>query len=276
MKTRKAFFVLAAGLAAATSIYADKVTLPSTPRAVQQAIRSRAGRTQVEAIEREVRPGGQVTYEASWKANGVRQELVVSDSGTILRDVVGPSTGLANENLTLANKTGIALADTPLAVQNAINSQLLGGPVDTLQKGIWNGQTIYEVTYHQNGRLATYQVSETGQPIVGQIPATGWKPKYSGLAQENVPLAGVKMAFTEAPRAVQNTVNQLSKGARIEDFQRADWNGRTVYEAAFKREGQIVRLQMLDNGSVLTPAPSQSTAIGAPAPGVIGTEKGGD
>jgi uncharacterized protein YpmB len=275
MKTRKAFLILAAALSAA-SLYADKVSLPSAPKSVQDAIRSRAGRVQIEDLERTVNANGQVTYQAIWKANGTPQELVVSEAGTIVRDAVGPVAGLAGQNFTLANKTGIALTDTPLAVQNAINSQLLGAPIDTVVKGIWNNQNIYEVTYHQNGRLANYQVTETGQPVVSLAPATTWIPRYAGLAESNVAIkAAAKMAFTESPRPVQNTVNLFSRGARIEDFQRGTWNDRAVYEAAFKRNGQMVRLQVLDDGSLLTRGPQPEMpplpAVGAPAAAATGT-----
>jgi hypothetical protein len=272
MKTTKALLILTAALSAA-SVYADRVLLPSAPKVVQDAVKSRAGRTRIDELDRNVSPTGEVTYQAIWKANGVPQELVVTEAGTIVRDVIAPTTSLSADNLTLANKVGVALTDAPLAVQNAIHNQLLGGAVDNVQKGIWNGQTIYEVTYHNNGRLATYQVSETGQPIVGQVPANAWSPRYSGLAQSNVKLApGVKMDFTTAPRAVQNTVNHLSNGARIDDFQRGVWLDRNVYEATFKRNGELTQVQVLDDGTLLTRAPGSEaptlpTAVGAPPPG---------
>src|SRR3954465_1591766 len=86
MKTRKAFLVLAA-IMAGTSAYADKVTLQQTPPAVQQAIRARAALRPIEDIDRNVQ-NGQTNYEASWKDNaGQQQELLVSETGQIMRDV---------------------------------------------------------------------------------------------------------------------------------------------------------------------------------------------
>src|SRR5437762_6001911 len=104
MKTRKALLIFAA-IAAASTVYADKIQFSQAPPAVQQAIRQKAGRHQVEDIDRGMR-NGQTVYEASWKGQGgAQQELLVSEAGTILRDAVGASTGLAQQNLTLANKT---------------------------------------------------------------------------------------------------------------------------------------------------------------------------
>jgi hypothetical protein len=270
MKTRNALLISIAAAFTTSSTYADKIQLSQAPPAVQKAIRQKAGRHQIEDIDRETR-NGQVTYEASWKGQGgAQQELLVSEAGTILRDVVGASTGLAQQNLTLANKTGVSLNETPQAVQTAIHTQLANAPVDTIQRGIWNGQNIYEITYHENGRLKTIQVTEVGQPVVSQTPATGWQPRYSGLADKSVPLsAGAKMAFNSAPRAVQTTVNQLANGARIEDFERGEWNGRTIYQAAFKRNGQHTELQVLDDGSLVTKQPA--TAVGATAPAITGS-----
>jgi uncharacterized membrane protein YkoI len=261
MKTRKALLILAAA-ATASTIYADKVQLSQAPPAVQQAIRQKAGRHQIEDIDRNVQ-NGQTTYEASWKSGGAQQELLVSEAGTILRDVAGSgtSTGLAQDNLTLANKTGIALTETPRAVQAAIYNHIPSAPIDTVQKGIWNGQNIYEVTYHDNGQLKTYQVTETGQPVVGKRGAAGFQPRYMGMADKNVPLsAGSKMAFTSAPQNVQKTVQHVAAGAQIEDFERGQWNGRTVYQAAFKRNGQHTELQVLEDGTILTKEPASAVA----------------
>jgi hypothetical protein len=109
---------------------------------------------------------------------------------------------------------------------------------------------------------------------VGQVPATKFVPKYAGLSEANVKLsAGVRMPFVQSPRPVQNTVNQLSNGARIEDFQRGDWNGRSVYEATFKRNGRATQLQVLDDGTLLTAAPKTDAPpvpnVGAPPAGTV-------
>lgn len=275
MKINKALLILAAA-ATASTIHADKIDFSQAPPPVQRAIREKAGPRRIEDIDRNIR-NGQITYEASWKSErGIQQELLLSEAGTILRDVVGASTGLAQQNLTLANKTGVTINETPQAVQTAIHSQLQNAPVDTIQRGIWNGQSIYEITYHDNGRLQTVQITEAGQPVVSKTPAAGWQPRYSNLAEKNVPLSsGAKLALNSAPRAVQTTVNQLANGVRIEDFERGEWNGRTVYQAAFKRNGQHVELQILDDGAVLTKAPAlpAAAATGAPANATSGVNQ---
>jgi len=284
MKMHKALLILAVA-ASDISLYADRIPVSQAPAAVQEAIRSRAGVHHIEDVDRNLR-SGQVVFEADWRDNGgALQQLAVSEAGTVLRDVVAPNVGLAQENLTLANRVGVALPETPPAVQTAIHNRIPDAPIDGIQRGIWNGQNIYEVTYHDTGKLKTFQVTETGQPVVSPVPAinetaatqavaavatTEWEPRYSGLATENVPLAsGAKMAFHSAPRPVQETVNQLANGARIEDFERGLWNDHAVYQASFKRDGQMVELQILDDGTLVSNPPfgaGQQTAAALTPP----------
>jgi len=263
MNTKQALLICAATVAAGSSSFADKVSLEQTPPAVREAILSKTGGQPIEDIDREVR-NGQVVYEASFKSGGSQQELLISEAGTILRDVVPPSNGLANTPLTLANRQSISINSAPPAVQNAFRSSLRGFTVESVDKGIWNGQTIYEAAYTQNGQRVTRQVNEAGKPVISPTPAVPQQPKvaaargpkYAGLSPSNVPLSGgVKEQMANAPTAVQRTVQKLSGGAKIEDFERGTWNGRTVYEAAFKKGGTHVELQVLDNGAVLTQAP---------------------
>jgi uncharacterized membrane protein YkoI len=271
MNMHTALFVLAA-TAATSSVYADKISLEQAPPAVREAILSKTGGQPIEDIDREVR-NGQTVYEASFKSGGTQQELLVSEAGTILRDAIPPSTGLANNTLTLANRQTVSIVAAPTAVQNALRTGVQGSTIESVDKGIWNGQTIYEASFTRNGQRMTYQVNEAGKPVISKNPAIpaqqkvakGKSPKYAGLSPNNVPLSGgAKMQVINAPTAVQRTVQQLSGGANIEDFERGQWNGRTVYEAAFKKNGQHVELQILEDGSVLTSGPTVASTTTTP------------
>src|SRR5947208_3983029 len=139
MKTRKVFLILAAA-AAGTIVYADKVTLTQTPPAVQQAIRSRAGRLPIEDIDRDVK-NGQTNYEASWKNKaGAQQELLVSENGQILRDVAsGQRRGQASTQAVTNSIAGFTGAqNAPLnwaseTVQNKLKAMANGASIDNFQ-----------------------------------------------------------------------------------------------------------------------------------------------
>ncbi len=269
--------ILAAVAAGEFAVHAEKVKIEQTPAPVQEAIRSRSGRQPVEDIDRDVR-NGQATYEASWKnREGAQQELLVSEQGSILRDVAGKgrSNGLSGQNLTLNNKTAMNLNETPQAVQVAISNRLLNAPMDSIQRGMWNGQTVYEIAYRQRGQLKTYQVLETGMPVMGQQQpnAIAFQPRY-GTADANVPLSnGAKLNFKEAPETVQRTVTNLVNGAQIEDFERGQWNGRTVYQAAFKHNGQNTELQVFEDGTVVTKSPAGSSVASSSLPASSGIQQ---
>jgi hypothetical protein len=271
MKTRKAFLILAAVVAGGSSALADRVTIEQVPLAAQQAIRSRAGRNPISNIERYQR-GDQVVIEATWKAGPSEQRLLLSEAGTILRDSLAPAAGPAVSTLTLANKSPIAITEAPPLVQKAVLEQVRGVGVELLEKGIWNGQTVYQATYTRDGQQALFQVTENGQPLISKTIVPPYQPRYAGLATINVPLgAGAKMPYSQAPEAVREAVNYFAGNAPIEDFQRGVWKGKTVYEAAFNKNGERVRFQFLDDGSVLSPSPAGAVIPATPpAPAAVG------
>ena len=175
------------------------------------------------------------------------------------------------------------MADAPTAVQRTIQ-QLSGGvKIEDLERGLWNGKTVYEAAFKKGGQHVELQVLDNGA-VLTQAPvdpsasqaavSTTTAPvqrRYPGLATSNVPLSGgSKIPFIGAPQPVQQAVNLIAAGANIEDMERGQWNGRTVYEAAFKKNGQHIELQVLEDGSILTHGPAGSAA-GAPPTGTIGT-----
>jgi hypothetical protein len=277
MKTRKAFLVLAGALAAGSSVYADKVTLSSTPPSVQQAIRAKAGTREIEDIDRDQR-NGQTTYEASWKNEvGAQQELLVSDTGKILRDIpsVAASSAVTSQNLTASSQpaTTVALSDTPRAVQAAVYAQLPSAPIESVQrKTSWNGTTFYEVAYHDNGQARTYRVDASGKTFENFRGGRA-EPRY-GTAETNLALTGPeKMTFDQSPRAVQRTINQIANGAPIDAMERAQWNGRSVYASTFRRNGETVQLQVFEDGSVVTKTPGVTLAKTISTPATTTTKK---
>jgi hypothetical protein len=270
MKTAKALLILAASF---SSVLADKVSLQHLPLAAQQAIRSRAGNNPITDIERIPR-GDQITYEAIWRSGLSEQRLLVSEAGTILRDALAPAAGPAASLLTLANKSAIALTEAPPAVQKAIQNEVHGAGVELVEKGNWNGQVVYQAAYTRDGQQALFQVNELGQPLVSKITVPPFQPRYAGLAALNVPLGGAAQTpYYAAPEAVKETVNYFAGGNPIESFERGNWKGKTVYAASFRKNGEPIQLQILEDGTVLTPRPAGAaipsplpeTAAGAPA-----------
>ena len=281
-----ALFILGAATTANISIFADKIRFAGAPPLVQRAIRERAGHDITE-LNRDVR-NGVPQFEAIWRdPSGAQQQLLVSEQGRILRNAIaiGPSLGMANQNLTLANKAPVALTEIPQKIQDAIQTRLLSAPVDSVERGIWNGQNIYEITYHDNGQIRLYQVTESGTPVVSEAPVISIQPRYN-TAGANVPVAtGAKVVFDQAPERVQRTVKAIAGGAEIQTFERSDLNGRATYEVSINQPGSGgMKLRVFEDGTVasteLSPAQTviseptnpPTSAVGASASSVTGTE----
>lgn len=75
----------------------------------------------------------------------------------------------------------------------------------------------------------------------------------AAAAQADVPqlTGGTKVQFGELPANVQNAVKAQAGSSKIEDVDKGTLNGRTVYEVAFKVNGQHTELRVADDGSVL-------------------------
>src|SRR5690348_3295119 len=63
--------------------------------------------------------------------------------------------------------------------------------------------------------------------------------------------ASSKLDFKDAPPAVQNAVKAQAGAAQIEDIEKGTLDGRTVYEAAFKRNGQHTELRVAEDGTIV-------------------------
>jgi uncharacterized membrane protein YkoI len=299
MKTSKAILVLSAALGAGTSVYADKVTFSQVPPTVQQAIKARSGSHEIEDIDRDNR-NGQTTYEASWKNNsGVQQELLVSDNGSVLRDVAGdgpataststattsagwrPRFGTADANLQLSGGVKLPLNQAPQAVQETVTQMTHGAPVEDFERGMANGRTVYEAAFKRNGQNTELQVYDDGS-LVRRFPFNEGRgsrastsaatsqtfngPRYAGLADKNQSLSNLKdLSLNQAPAPVQSTVNYMASGARITGFESGTWNGRTVYDAQYTQNGKFVELQVLEDGSILPRDPATVTGSTTPA-----------
>jgi len=278
MKTRKVFLILAA-VGAGTVVYADKVTFTQAPPAVQQAIRSRAGRLPIEDIDRDVK-NGQTNYEASWKNKaGVQQELLVSENGQILRDVAsGNRRGMASTQSVTNSVAGFTGAqNAPLnwaseTVQNKLKTMANGASIDHFQKGQFQGHTAYEASYKTNGNSVRVVLGEDGT-LLASAPgaATG-----TVVTSTTATTAGSITGFSNAQQApmnwasetVQNKFKQMANGAPIDNFQKGQFNGRTAYLGSYSQNGQTTTVVMGEDGTVLTTAP---TAAGAPATSATGT-----
>jgi hypothetical protein len=84
-----------------------------------------------------------------------------------------------------------------------------------------------------------------------------------GLFADVTPLSNAsKVQLNEVPEAAKNAILAQAGGAPIEDIDRGNLAGKTVYEAAFKQNGQHHEVRVAEDGSLVANISSgQETAV---------------
>jgi uncharacterized membrane protein YkoI len=167
-------------------------------------------------------------------------------------------------SLAAANTSEVSLSQLPSPVRNTINTETKNGSVARVEQLSQNGSVIYGVYFQQPngpGKVSylhpdgTYvQSSDNSNTNRTATASHSWdrlgdRPDKSTARQ---PLsAATKVNFQQLPAAAQKTLQTEASGASIESIDRGTLNGQTVYEGAFKRNGQTVKLRVAENGAVV-------------------------
>lgn len=259
-----------------------KISYKELPEAVRLALDQRVKSGEINDIDRQVK-NGEATYEIGFKQNGRQQELVISQDGRLLNDAPTGAAGapaasisgsasasssgttLLAEPVTLSASQKVRLTQLPTEVQRAITTAAGGARIEDVERGIWQGQNIYQAAFKDNGRHVELQVRENGTVLhdpraVGSaarsasgrgVSATR-SPEYAQVTSL-VPLsASTKVERNTLPGAVQRRLNTHIATTKIEDIERGTWQGKTIYQVAFKDENnRHVELQIDEDGDIV-------------------------
>lgn len=254
-----------------------KVAFNELPAPVQQMVRSRAGRSPIEDVDRIVQDG-KISYEVSFKQGGKQHELLVSDEGRILRDVgtaaagapptaaipssSSPPANLQPDPINISGGRKIQLSEAPGAVQRSLLERAGGTAIDDLELGVWNGQPVYQAGFKSGGQHLEVQIADDGRIIHDpRLKASAGAPassasgagssKYSNVIQAVPVSGGARIELRDAPLRVRSTLRDQLGAAIVEDLELGSWQGRTVYQAGFKWNGQHVELQLDEDGNII-------------------------
>ncbi len=257
-----------------------KITYNELPEVVKKVADARVKSSEINDIDRQVR-NGETSYEIGFRQNNQQQELVIGQDGRILKDVTLPvavgapattvsgaaSSTTANttpQPVTLASASKVELSATPAAVQRAIAAAAKGARIEDLERGTYQGQNVYQAAFKEGGQHVELQVREDGtilhDPRVSTAGSVGNSRINWGNA--NSPYKDVKKAVTLSsaqkiertalPVPVQRRLQSYVGSRPIEDIEKGTWQGKTVYEVAFKDDsGKHVELQIDDKGAVV-------------------------
>lgn len=151
---------------------ATTVALADTPAAVQKAITARVGDGKLTSIDKTVEDG-QTTFDVEMTTkDGQERDFSVNDGGTLV-------------------SVGVALNETPAAVQKAINTLAAGYQVESIDKNLDDTEITYDVMVTKDGREKDFTVAEDGT------------------------LLSMAMTLEETPAAVQKTIQAEIAGGRV-------------------------------------------------------------
>lgn len=284
MKTTTIYIAIAS-LAAGATLHAQQRSIPfgHLPSQVQKSFQKELGaRFNRPVTERVV--NGQLVYEAQSTVPGQTKTFQFDSNGQPLAPVpaVTPPpapTGTASsaplvapEKVTLSGAAKVQFSQLPPEVQHLVMSRTAGSRIEDIDRGTADGETVYQVAFKDAGNHIELQVAEDGTWMFDPRLMASTPPAVAVAAptppQPSHPVSisgGNKIQLSQAPNAVQQVIQQRSDGAAIEDLERGTWQGKPVYEAAFKSNGQHVELQVAEDGSVLhDPRLQPPAAVGAP------------
>jgi uncharacterized membrane protein YkoI len=258
-----------------------KISYNELPEAVRKTLEARVKSGEVNDIDRQMK-NGEAIYEVGFKQNDQQQELVLSQDGRILNDspavgtvavgapggtVSGAADSSANnlmaQPVTLSASQKVQLTQLPAKVQRGIATAAAGARIEDVERGIWQGQNVYQAAFKENGKHVEVQVRENGTVLHDPravrrgagAPARLTKGRSAEYASVTslVPLsAGKKVERSALPRMVQRRLYSHIQTDKIEDIEQGTWQGKTIYQVAFKDPtGKHVELQIDEKGAIV-------------------------
>ncbi len=127
----------------------------------------------------------------------------------------------------------VKFVDVPAAVQKTLQEESRGATIDDVTKESENGKTVYEAEVKINGKSYNIEVAEDGTLL---------EKKLEEKDEE------VEIKFSEAPAAVQKTLQREAGSAKIENVKKDVEDGDTTYEAEVKIDGRIYEIEVGADG----------------------------
>lgn len=156
--------------------------------------------------------------------------------------------GLALPGSSLADK--VKFDELPDPVKKAVRAHVGSSNIEDIDRETRGGRRIYEVAFKKDGQHTELQFSEDGTVL--NAPAAQVISKSPDILPPNEPLAGaVKVTIDQVPAAVRASIRAQAGDAEIEDIDKGTLNGKTVYQAAFKKAGQHTELRLSEDGTLL-------------------------
>jgi uncharacterized membrane protein YkoI len=189
---------------------AKTVALADTPAAVQKTIATQIGDGKTGDIDRTTE-NGETVFEVDYSTKaGDDGDFTVADDGTLL-------------------SVGVALTDTPAAVQKTVQAQLAGWDITGINKNLAETEVSFDVEASKDGRERSFNVDNNGV------------------------LSSVDMTLTETPAAVQTAIKtEIADGAVQSITENIDPDGNSYDVEAVTKAGARKTFSVAPDGRLLS------------------------
>ncbi len=221
-----AVFCLVTGAARAVDD-AKPVALSEAPPAVQKTVAARVGDGTVDQINRSSETG-ETVFEVDFTTKaGAEHDFTVAEDGTLLA-------------------VGVALAETPAAVQKTIRAQARGWEIEGINKNVADAEISFDVAVSKDGLEKSFRVGNDGM------------------------LSSMKVTLTETPAAVQAAIKaEVADGSVKSIDENFDPAGNSFDVEAVAKNGGRKSFSLAPDGRLLseevtleqTPPPARKTIL---------------
>jgi uncharacterized membrane protein YkoI len=234
-----------------TALGQQTVTIEQLPAPVQNVLKTETKNGPVNNVQ-QLNKSGKVVYQIGFQQANGEKNIYLNPDGSYYQETAAST----NAPVAYSGRSfDVKLKQLPPSVQSVINSETSNGPVQRIQQMAHNGRAIYKVMYQKPdgsqklvylNKDGTY-VSDQPQTAIGAPPAntTGSRTSLSNAS---------KVPYTQLPAAVQRAIKASAGAAPVEDIDKGMLNGKTIYEVAFKQNGQTVELRLDEQGNVIQDA----------------------
>lgn len=178
-------------------------------------------------------PGIGLVQDGSLKL--VKYGTGVSAAGN--ETAVATSTKKKEEDDDEEEEEEIKFADTPAAVQKALQREVGDVKIEKVDKMKKQGRTVFEADAKIDGHNYEIIVTAEGQLLSKELDED----------EEEV-----EIKFADAPAAVQKTLQREAGGAKIDKVDKLSKEGRTLYETDVKIDGKNYEIVVTAEGLLLS------------------------
>jgi uncharacterized membrane protein YkoI len=235
----------------------SSIPIDDLPDEVRDALKSEAPNASVQFINREQRAGGEV-YVVGARNEDEYVQLTFDKSGRVIRDTrdVEVLALGAPAPTTPDLALSIPFSSVPMAIRNTVNAYAANSDVRSVNLGLDQGRTVFDIIFMQDGRRDRLIVAKDGSLIRRErdVPATLDNSR-----------AKPRLAIGDLPAEVRDTIRRQTDNVLVKDVGTKRIADQVVYSVRYETNGVPFELLVDGSGTIVRPETTFDTP-GSPLP----------